>query len=64
MSSPMDASFLCKFIPKIVKLDFPRYDRKQDPTIWICKANKYFRLYEIAKLEKVMLGSFYLEGDA
>lgn len=25
------------FLPKTMKLDFPRYDGKEDPTSWICQ---------------------------
>ncbi|KAH7572579.1 hypothetical protein JRO89_XS04G0276900 [Xanthoceras sorbifolium] len=45
----------------MVKLDFPRYDGRDDPTTWIRRANKYFQLHDIAKLDKVTLASFLLE---
>ncbi|KAL5803159.1 hypothetical protein ACOSQ4_031464 [Xanthoceras sorbifolium] len=57
-----------QFSPRPVKLDFPRYDGKGDPTIrhghWNrTGAEKYFSLHEIAESDKVSLVSFYLEGD-
>ncbi|KAL5569831.1 hypothetical protein UlMin_026406 [Ulmus minor] len=52
------------FIPKTVKLDFPKYEGSDDPTKWLCKAKKYFVLHEIAESDKVTLASFYLDGDA
>ncbi|KAK0573953.1 hypothetical protein LWI29_016075 [Acer saccharum] len=30
------------FMPKTVKIDFPRYDDKSDPTIWLFKAEQFF----------------------
>lgn len=51
-------------MPQIVKLDFPKYDGMDEPIIWICRAKKYFSLYEIRESDKVSLASFYLEGDA
>ncbi|KAL5768283.1 hypothetical protein ACOSP7_014840 [Xanthoceras sorbifolium] len=36
---------------------------KGDPTMWLCRAYKYFSLHEIAESDKVSLSSFYLEGD-
>ena len=55
---------LNNFIPQIVKLDFPRYEGRDDPTLWLCKADKYFRFYEIVQSDRVTLVSFYLEGEA
>ncbi|KAI9169737.1 hypothetical protein LWI28_016981 [Acer negundo] len=53
-----------QFSPRPVKLDFPRYDGKGDPTMWLCRAEKYFSLHEIVESDKVSLASFYLEGDS
>ncbi|TXG66291.1 hypothetical protein EZV62_007566 [Acer yangbiense] len=52
------------FLPKTLKIDFPHYDSRNDPTTWIGKAEKYFSLHDIAHSDKVTLASFYLEGDA
>ena len=64
-SSPIKTtSLLNSIIPKTVKLDFPRCDGKDDPTTWVCRAEKYFSLHEIAESDKLTLASFYLEGNA
>lgn len=49
---------LTNFIPKTVKLDFPRYDGKEDPVTWVSRAERYFMLHEIAQSDKVTLASF------
>ena len=58
------SSLLNNFVTKTLKLDFPRFDGNDDPTIWICKVEKYFILHEIVEYDKVTLASFYLEEDA
>ncbi|KAL5549713.1 hypothetical protein UlMin_004944 [Ulmus minor] len=63
-SSPKPGGSLNNFIPKTVKLDFPKYEGREDPTKWICKVEKYFTLHDIAESDKVTLASFYLDGDA
>ena len=52
------------FVPKTLKIDFPRYDGRDDPIAWVCKAEKYFALHEINESNKVNLASFYFESDA
>ncbi|KAH7516502.1 hypothetical protein FEM48_Zijuj10G0141800 [Ziziphus jujuba var. spinosa] len=54
---------LSNFIPMTVKLDFPKYDGKEDPTTWVCSVDHFFALHEITEANKVTLASFYLEGD-
>lgn len=49
---------------KTIKVDFPRYEGKWDPTIWLCKAEQFFELHDIPTTERVSLASFHLEGDA
>lgn len=51
-------------MPRTVKLDFPKYDGKDEPIMWIGRAEKYFGLHEIWESEKVSIASFYLEEDA
>ncbi|EXB30998.1 hypothetical protein L484_016859 [Morus notabilis] len=55
---------LHNYVPKTLKIDFPRYDGRDDPTTWVCRAEKYFSLHEIVESDKVTLASFYLESDA
>ena len=52
------------YLPKIVKVDFPRYEGKGDPTIWLCKVEQFFELHEISAIEHVPLASFHLESEA
>ena len=49
---------------KMVQLDFPWYDGKDDPITWLRRINKYFQFHDIAESNKVILRSFYLEEDA
>ena len=63
-SSPRTGGSLNNFVPRTIKLDFPKYEGRDDPTPWVCKAEKYFTLHDIAESDKVTLASFYLDGDA
>ena len=49
---------------KLVRLEFPRYDRGEDPTIWLCRVEQYFKFQGMEETEKVCLASYHLEGDA
>ena len=55
---------LNNFVMKTLKLDFPWFDGNDDPSICICKVEKYFILHEIVEFDKVTLASFYLEEDS
>ncbi|KAH7528613.1 hypothetical protein FEM48_Zijuj05G0090500 [Ziziphus jujuba var. spinosa] len=55
------ATSLSNFIPKTMKLDFPKYDGKEDPTTWVCRADRFFALHEIA--ESDMIGSNQFEDQ-
>ncbi|XP_026399723.1 uncharacterized protein LOC113295606 [Papaver somniferum] len=37
---------------------------EEDPTIYICKAEQWFKLHETSIVDQVPLEGFYLEGDA
>uniref|UniRef100_A0A2N9HMQ3 Retrotransposon gag domain-containing protein n=1 Tax=Fagus sylvatica TaxID=28930 RepID=A0A2N9HMQ3_FAGSY len=50
--------------PRLVKLDFPRFNGGEDPTSWICHAEQFFRFYETPLEDQVALASFHLEGVA
>ena len=52
------------YLPKIVKVDFPRYEGKMDPTIRLCKAEQFFELHQISATERVPLASFHMDGEA
>lgn len=34
-------------LPKKVKIDFPKFDGKDDSTSWICQAEQYFEIQHI-----------------
>ncbi|XP_066311855.1 uncharacterized protein [Miscanthus floridulus] len=50
--------------PKFQKLDFPRYDGKSDPMIFINKCESYFRQQRTMAEERVWMASYQLEGVA
>ncbi|KAA8517478.1 hypothetical protein F0562_017771 [Nyssa sinensis] len=54
----------CSYTPKLVKLDFPRFNGGEDPTSWLCRADQFFDFHETPEGERVALASFHLEGDA
>ncbi|XP_043694404.1 uncharacterized protein LOC122645127 [Telopea speciosissima] len=52
------------FTPRLVKLDFPRYNGEEDTTSWTCRAEQFFNFHQTPEEERVALASFHLEGDA
>ncbi|KAH9680855.1 hypothetical protein KPL71_026714 [Citrus sinensis] len=50
--------------PKLTKLDFPRYDGSEDPTLWICRAEQFFDFQATAPNDQVRLAAYHLERDA
>ena len=46
------------------KLDFPRYDGKSDPLIFINRCESYFHQQRIMEEEKVWMASYNLEEGA
>jgi hypothetical protein len=50
--------------PRFQKLDFPRYDCKTDPLIFINRCESYFHQQRIMEEEKVWLASYNLEHGA
>lgn len=52
------------YVPKTIKIDFPCYEGKGDPTIWLYKAKQFFELHGILVQDRVALVSFHLDGDA
>ncbi|KAA8535649.1 hypothetical protein F0562_030652 [Nyssa sinensis] len=51
-------------LPKLTKLEFPRYQGGDDPTSWICRAEQFFEFQQIEPEERVSLAAYHLEGDA
>ncbi|KAA8531814.1 hypothetical protein F0562_006469 [Nyssa sinensis] len=52
------------YVPRLVKLDFPRFNGGEDPTSWLCRAEQFFQFQETPEADRVSLASFHLEGDA
>jgi len=50
--------------PRLVKLDFPHFNGREDPTSWICRAKQFFRFHDTPIADQVELASFHLEGEA
>jgi hypothetical protein len=43
-----------------VKLDFPRFNGEEDPTMWICRAEQFFQFQGTLEGEETALASFHL----
>ncbi|KAK3025591.1 hypothetical protein RJ639_042630 [Escallonia herrerae] len=52
------------YLHKMVKLDFRKFNRNEDPTSWVCRADQFFDFHQTPNEEKLPLASFNLEGDA
>jgi hypothetical protein len=50
--------------PQFQKMDFPRYDDKADPLIFINRCESYFHQQRIMEEEKVWMTSYNLEVGA
>lgn len=51
-------------MPKLAKLNFPRYNGSEDPTSWVCRAEQFFEFKDTAEEEKLALAAYHLEGEA
>jgi len=51
-------------LPKVAKLNFPKFDGTEDPTSWVCRVEQFFEFQETAEEDKVALAAFHLEGEA
>ena len=50
--------------PRFQKMDFPRYDGKSDPLIFINRCESYFHQQWIMEEEKIWMASYNLEEGA
>ncbi|XP_024030339.1 uncharacterized protein LOC112094216 [Morus notabilis] len=50
-------------IPKLAKLDFPKYDGSEDPTAWICRAEQFFYFQDTSPEDQIRLAAYHMEGD-
>ncbi|KAL4198642.1 hypothetical protein AMTRI_Chr03g47010 [Amborella trichopoda] len=48
--------------PKLVKLDFPRFNGEEDMTSWTCRVDQIFQFHQRPEEEHIALTSFHLEG--
>jgi hypothetical protein len=53
-----------KLPPRFQKMDFPRYDGKSDPLIFVNRCESYFHQQRIMEEEKVWMASYNLEDGA
>ncbi|CAL5416547.1 unnamed protein product [Camellia sinensis] len=53
-----------QYLPKTVKLDFPRFNGIEEPMSWVCRAEQFFDFHQTFKANRVPLASFNLEDDA
>ena len=51
-------------VPKLAKLDFPRYGGLEDPTLWIFRAKQYFEFQGTSLEDQAKLAANHLEKDA
>jgi FtsZ-binding cell division protein ZapB len=49
--------------PRFQKIDFPRFDGKSDPMLFVNRCESYFHQQRIME-EKVWMASYHLEGVA
>ncbi|KAL4183722.1 hypothetical protein AMTRI_Chr11g156520 [Amborella trichopoda] len=52
------------YLRRMVNLDFPKFNGKEDPTSWVCRADQFFEFHHTPEEHRVPLASFNLEGDA
>ncbi|KAH7512758.1 hypothetical protein FEM48_Zijuj12G0124300 [Ziziphus jujuba var. spinosa] len=55
---------LNSYAPKFVKLDFPRFNKEEEPTGWLCRIAQILQFHGTLQVDRVTLTSFYLESDA
>ncbi|KAJ8754363.1 hypothetical protein K2173_002814 [Erythroxylum novogranatense] len=59
-----DSVATSSYASKMVKLDFPRFDEKEDATSWICRAEQFFQFHCTPDEDRVGIASFHMVGDA
>ncbi|KAF2311720.1 hypothetical protein GH714_026362 [Hevea brasiliensis] len=61
---PNSSGATSSYTPKMVKLDFPRFDEKEDATSWVCRAEQFFQFHRTPDEDRVEIASFHMIGDA
>jgi hypothetical protein len=51
-------------VPRYFKLEFPRFDGREDPLSWLSRCEQYFRAQRTDAPQKIWLATFHLDGDA
>jgi hypothetical protein len=51
-------------VPRYFRLDFPRFDGKEDPLPWLSRCEQFFRAQRTEPMHKIWLATFHLDGDA
>jgi hypothetical protein len=51
-------------LPKLAKLDFPKYNGAEDPTSWVCRVEQIFELQQSKEADELPLVAYHLEGEA
>jgi hypothetical protein len=51
-------------MPKLSKMDFPKYNRIDDPTSWICRVEQFFDFQRIKEEDKLPMAAYHLEGES
>ncbi|KAJ8898712.1 hypothetical protein K2173_004846 [Erythroxylum novogranatense] len=59
-----NSGIIPSYTPKMVKLDFPHFDEKEDATSWICRAEQFFQFHRTPDEDRVEIASFHMIGDA
>lgn len=50
--------------PNAPRLDFPSFDAKSDPLIWINRCDHFFRHHNTPAPQAISVASFHLDGEA
>ena len=51
-------------ISRVTKLDFPRFNDRNDPTSWICRKEQFFEFQNIPNEKWIFLAAYHLKGEA
>ncbi|KAL4198599.1 hypothetical protein AMTRI_Chr03g46780 [Amborella trichopoda] len=44
-----------KMVPRMVKMDFPKFNGEEDPISWVCRADQFFEFYQTPKKDRIPL---------
>ncbi len=51
-------------ISRVTKLNFPRFNGRNDPTSWICRKEQFFEFQNIPNEKWIFLAAYHLKGEA